>query len=140
MTLARLLWCFLRAATGLCALFVTLRGFRGAYGIEFRVDTIVSVLYVLLPCLSFFVFFFARRARIEVLLHSLIAVGYLGCFAFLNWRTCASFGYCTTVAATLLTTLGSQPVLAAFGVVIFSGAAQYLDARSAAKPASVAAN
>src|SRR5581483_12452702 len=115
MTSRSLLKTGLRAAAGACALFVTIRGFLGAYGIEFRTDTLVSVLYVVLPCLSLFIFFFARRARVQLALHIVIAVGYLSSFAFLNWRTCASIGYCTSVAATIFTTLASRPVVAAFG-------------------------
>jgi len=129
MTLRELPWILLRTAAGLCAAFVTIRGFLGAYGIEFRTDTVISTLYVVLPCSSFVVFLFVRRSRIELALHALIAVGYLCTFSFLDWRTCASFGYCTTVASTILTTFASQPVLAAFGVIAFSGAAYYLDSR-----------
>ena len=36
----------------------------------------------------------------------------------LNWRTCAEMGYCGTVASTVLETLETKPVLAAFAVVL----------------------
>jgi len=140
MTLRDLSWIALRTAAGVCALFVTIRGFLGAYGIEFRADTLISVLYVVLPCCSFFIFLFVRRARIELLVHALIAVGYLSAFSFLDWRTCSSFGYCTTVAATVLTTLGAKPVLAAFGVVAFSVAAMLCDDRPVAESTSHSMN
>jgi hypothetical protein len=137
MPMRNLPWIALRTAAGACALFVTIRGFRGAYGIEFRADTLISALYVAFPCCSFLVFLFARRARVELLLQSLIAAGYLSTFAFLNWRTCSSLGYCSTVAATVLTTLEARPVLAAFALVVLSGAAMACDARPALRRASV---
>ena len=140
MTSRSLLHTACRTAAGACALFVTIRGFLGAYGIEFRTDTLISTLYVAFPCSSFFIFFFARRTRVEVVLHALIALGYLGSFSFLNWRTCASFGYCTTVADTVFTTLAARPVLAAFGVVAFSAAALLIANRGPEKSASHLAN
>lgn len=140
MTLRELPWIGLRTATGVCALFVTIRGFLGAYGIEFRTDTLISALYVALPCASFFVFLLVRRTRMELALHALIAAGYLGSFSFLDWRTCASFGYCTSVASTVLTTLFARPVLSAFGVVVFCAAAMLLDSRPAAQAESHSAN
>lgn len=139
MRLRELPWIAMRTAAGACALFVTIRGFRGAYGIEFRTDTLISALYVVFPCCSFLVFLFARRARLELFLQSLIAVGYLSSFAFLNWRTCSSLGYCTTVTASVLTTLGARSVLAAFAAVVFSATAMTCDARCAPQGTSTSA-
>lgn len=126
-------WITLRVLTGVCAAFVTIRGAMGVYGMEFRQDTVMSVLYCALPFLSFFVFLFARRARLEFALHTLIAVGYLCSFVFLNWRTCMSFGYCTTLFATVWTTLMARPVLAAFAVVLLSAAGFAVDSRTTRK-------
>jgi hypothetical protein len=127
MTIRRLIWIALRAAAGICAAFVTIRGALGVYGIDFRVDTLISVFYCSLPFLSFFVFLFAKRPRIELVLHAVIAVGYCSSFTFLNWRTCSSIGYCTTVTATLWTTLMARSVLAAFAVVFLSAGALGID-------------
>lgn len=140
MTLRELPWIALRTAAGVCALFVSIHGLWNIYGLDFRIDTLISVLYCLLPFLSFFVFLFVKIPRLEVSLHTFIAVGYLAAYAFLNWRTCAAFGYCTTVAATIGTTLTTRPMLAAFAVVLLSALTLLVDARESAKTASRRAN
>lgn len=136
MTLRELPWIGLRTAAGACALFVSLHGIWNIYGLDFRIDTLISVLYCLLPFASFFVFLFVKAPRIEVSLHGLIAAGYLSAYSFLNWRTCEGFGYCTTVGATIEMTFRTKPILAAFAVVFFSGVALLLDARPAEKSRS----
>lgn len=133
MMLRELPWIGLRIAAGGCALFVSLHGIWNLYGLDFRIDTLISVLYCLLPFLSIFVFLFVKPPRLEVSLHALIAVGYLSTYSLLNWRTCTGFGYCTTVVSTIGTTLRTKPILAAFGVVLFSAIALFLDARRAGK-------
>ncbi len=140
MTLRELPWIALRTAAGVCALFVSIHGLWNVYGLDFRIDTLISVLHCLLPFLSFFVFLFVKRPKLEVSLHAFIAVGYLGAYAFLNWRACAAFGYCTTVAATIGTTLTTRPMLASFAVVLLSAATLLLDARESAKRALRRAN
>lgn len=120
------LWLGLRVAVGVCSAFVTLHGLYGVYGLDFRRDTLVSVLYCLLPFLSFFVFLFVKAPKLEVLLHAIIAVGYLTTYSMLDWRTCDALGYCTTVAATVLQTLCTKAVLASFGALLFSAAALLL--------------
>ena len=129
MTPRKILWIVLRTAAGACALFVTLHGLRGAYGIEFRTDTLISVVYCAFPIASFFVFLFVKAPKVEIALHLLIAIGYWSAFSFLNWRTCAELGYCSTVASTVLMTLSTKPVLAAFAVIFFSTAAQRIHAQ-----------
>ncbi len=124
MNLRQILWIALRTAAGAAALYVSFRGLRGAYGMEFRTDTLVTAIYCAFPCASFLVFLFVRGPKLEIVLHSLIAIGYASTFSFLNWRTCAELGYCTTVASTVLMTLTIKPVLAAFAVVLCSYAAQ----------------
>jgi len=136
MTTRELPWISLRTASGVCALYLSLHGVWNIYGLDFRIDTLISVLYCLLPFLSFFVFLFARQAKIELSLHILIAFGYFAAYVFLNWRTCSAFGYCTTVGSTIGTTLETKPVLAAFAVILFTGVAQWFDGRSAAKSQS----
>lgn len=118
----------LRAAAGICALYVTLHGLLGAYGIEFRTDSLVSAIYCAFPFASFFVFLFVKARKVEIALHILIAIGYWSAFSFLNWRTCAELGYCSTVVSTVLMTMRTKPVLAAFAVIVFSIAAQRIDA------------
>src|SRR5579863_2656018 len=120
MTSRELPWIGLRTATGVCALFVSLHGIWNLYGLDLRIDTLISVLYCLLPFLSFFVFLFMKRLELEVVAHVLIAAGYLASYAFLNWRTCSGFGYCTTVEATIQVTLLTKSVLAAVAVVFLS--------------------
>ena len=136
MKLREVFWIALRTAAGVCALFVSIHGLWNIYGLDFRIDTLISALYCLLPFLSFFVFLFVKTPRLEVSLHAFIAVGYLAAFSFLNWRTCSAFGYCTTVADTIGTTLTTRPMLAAFAVVLLSAASPLVDARDSARPAS----
>ena len=110
----------LRIATGICALYVTLQGVLNLYGLDFRIDTLVSVLYCLLPFCSFFVFSLVRRPNIALTVHTIVAVGYLAEFSMLNWRTCTAYGYCDTQLSTVLMTLRTKPVLAAFAVIVLS--------------------
>jgi hypothetical protein len=128
MKMRELLWIVLRTAAGICSLFVSIRGFGGVYGIDFRVDTLVSTIYVVLPVASFFIFLFVKAAKLEATLHTIVAVGYLTTFSMLNWRTCAELGYCGSIASTVFATLKIKPVLAAFGVIVFSVAASFVDA------------
>lgn len=126
-------WTALRTVTGACALFVSLRGVWNIRGLDFRIDTVVSVLYCLLPFLSFFVFFFAKPPRTQVLMHTIIAAGYLATYAILNWRTCSAFGYCDGVGSTIFLTLMTKPVLAAFAVLVLSSVGLFLNTGSTAK-------
>ena len=128
MKMRELLWTGLRTAAGVCSLFVSLHGIYEIYGLDFRVDTLVSTIYVVLPVASFFIFLFVKAPELEATLHTIVAVGYLTTFSMLNWRTCAEFGYCESVASTVLETLKTKPVLAAFGVIVFSVAASFVDA------------
>src|ERR1700735_916776 len=111
MTLRNILWIALRTAAGVCALFVSLHGLWNLYGLDFRIDTIASVLYCLLPFLSFFIFLFVKTSRFEIALHAAIALAYLAVYSMLNWRTCSAFGYCDTVASTIFTTLRTKVAL-----------------------------
>lgn len=133
MKLRTILWIALRAIVGISSVWVTLRGFKGIYGLDFRQDTLVSIFYCLFPTLSFFVFLFVKPPKLEAGLHTLIAMGYLTTFSMLNWRTCAELGYCGTAASTVIETFRSKPVLAAFAVVVFSLAALVCDVRTKTK-------
>jgi hypothetical protein len=123
------LWVGLRTASGVCSLFVSLHGIYQIYGLDFRVDTLVSTIYVVLPLASFFIFLFVKVPKLEVSLHAIVAIGYLSTFSILNWRTCAELGYCGSIASTVFATLKIKPVLAAFGVIVFSFAASFVDDR-----------
>jgi hypothetical protein len=135
MTFRELPWIGLRIATGVCALFVSLHGVWNLYGLDFRIDTLISVLYCLLPFLSFFVFLFIKKPKLEVVVHFLIAVGYLATYSFLNWRTCTGFGDCTTMGETVRITFQTKPVLAAFVVLVLTAGTLFLDARNETTPA-----
>ena len=115
--------------------FVSLHGLWGVYGIDFRIDTLVSSLYCVFPVASFFIFLFVIVFQIlEIALHAVVAIGYLTTFSILNWRTCAELGYCKTVASTLFETFSTKPVLAAFVVVALSAASQFVDAGTRRRP------
>jgi hypothetical protein len=112
------IWICLRVVVGLSSAFVTLHGLFGVYGLDFRRNTLVSALYCAFPVLSFFLFLFVKAAKPEAILHIVIACGYLTTFSMLNWRTCAEMGYCGTVTSTVVETLETKPILAAFVVVL----------------------
>ena len=133
MTSRELPWIALRTAAGVCSLFVSLHGIWNIYGLDFRVDTVLSVLYCLIPFLSFFFFVFVKRVHRELLLHAVLAAGYLAAYTSLNWRSCLANGYCTTLGSTIGMTLRTKPVLAAFAVVVFCGIALFVDVRPVAK-------
>ncbi len=127
MKLRELPWIALRTAAGVCALFVSLHGLWNLYGLDFRIDTLISVLYCLLPFSSFFIFLFVKAPKLEVSLHALIAIGYLTAFSMLNWRTCVELGYCGAIASIVWSTFRIGAVLAAFAVVLFTGSALLLE-------------
>lgn len=133
MTLRNILWIALRTAAGVCALFVSLHGVWNLYGLDFRIDTIVSALYCLLPFLSFFIFLFARKPQRELILQVIIVFGYLMVYSMLNWRTCSGFGDCISVPSTVFETLQTKAVLAAFAVLVLSAVGLFFDAAPAAK-------
>jgi hypothetical protein len=112
------IWLLLRVVVGLSSAIVSLYGFYGVYGIDFRRDTLLSSLYCIFPILSFFIFLFVRAPRLEVILHTVIAIGYLVTFSMLNWRTCAEMGYCSTVTSTVFETFATKPVRAAFAATL----------------------
>ncbi len=106
--------------TGLLSIVVTLHALYTAWAIDLRADRLVTYLYCLFPGLMCFVFLLVWPRRIKAALLWLLAVGYLLTASILNWRTCAELGYCGTVASTVIMTLKTKPVLAAFAVALLS--------------------
>ena len=59
-----------------------MHGLWNIYGLDFRIDTLISVLSCLLPFLSFFVFLFVKTPKVwKSHLHAFIAVGYLAAYS-----------------------------------------------------------
>jgi hypothetical protein len=112
---------------GILSAGVTLYGVYSANVIDFRQDTILTGLYCLLPFLSFPAFLLVRPAQRSAAMLAVLAVGYVGVFSALNWRTCAELGYCGSVASTVLETLKTRTVLAYFCVAAFRFAAEIVD-------------
>ena len=127
MNLKEILWTATRALTGILCMMVSFRGGLSVYGMDFRINPIISVIYCALPTVSILVFALVKRPRPEFIAHLTIAVGYLASFSFLNWRTCAAVGYCTTVSATVWETFLIRPVLYAWGVVLLAVFAILMD-------------
>ena len=59
------MWLVVRALTGILCMFVTFHGGYSGYAMDFRVNSIVTVLYCDAQALSIFVFLFARTRREE---------------------------------------------------------------------------
>ena len=116
-----------KTLAGLFSAYVTLHGIYSALRVDLRANPLLTILYCVFPGLSFFVFLFVRPPRPEAVMQTLLAVGYLITASMLDWRTCAELGYCGTVSSTVLETLRTKPVLAAFAVAILSVAALLLD-------------
>lgn len=133
MNLKEILWTATRAFTGILCMMVSFRGVLSVYGMDFRINPIISTIYCTLPTLSILVFALMKRPRAEFLAHLAIAVGYLASFSFLNWRTCAELGYCSTVAATVWETFRIRPVLYAWGVVLLALLAIVMDLKRAVR-------
>jgi hypothetical protein len=122
-------WALLLVLAGVLSAGVSLYGLYTAIRIDFRQDTLLSLIYCALPILCFPVFLLVRpRSRSAVLL-SLMAITYLGAYSTLNWRTCSELGYCDDIIATVMQTLSTNVVLAFFAVVILTLITQLVDDR-----------
>lgn len=133
MNLKEILWIATRALTGIFCMIVSFRGALSVYGIDFRINPIISAIYCTLPTLSILVFALVKRPRPEFFAHLTIAAGYLASFSFLNWRTCAELGYCSSVSSTVWETLRIRPMLCAWGVVVLASLAILMDLKPAAR-------
>jgi len=120
----------LTAMAGVLGAFVTVSGLYSIYGLDFRRDAVLSALYCVLPILCFPVFILVRPARRSAAVISVFAVVYLAVYSMLNWRTCASFGYCESVASTMMQTLKTRTASSYFDVALFSVAAVLVDGQA----------
>ncbi len=120
---------------GISSAVVTLYGMYSVYAVDFRQDRVLTILFCLLPFLSFPVFMLVRPAGRSIALQSLIAPAYLAVYSMLNWRTCAELGYCGSVISTVMETLRTPQVLACFAAALFSLAALLVDGKQASRPA-----
>ncbi len=119
----------LTTMAGVLSAIVSLCGLYSIYGLDFRQDTVLSGLYCLLPILCFPVFILVRPAQRSAAITAVFAVAYLVAYSMLNWRTCAAFGYCGSVASTVLETLMTRTASCYFEVALFSFAAVIVDGR-----------
>ena len=127
MTIRRAASQVLTVLAGLLSLAVMGHGLVSALGIDTRFDPVLSVLYCILPILSFPVFLLARLLRKLVALQAILFLIWIPVYTTLNWRTCSSLGFCTSVAATVLLTLKTNSVRAFFGVVLLSASVDALE-------------
>lgn len=120
-------WLATRTLAGLCAAFVTVHAVYAWIVTDLRFDPITSTIYCAFPLLSFPVFILVHRVRVEFGVQCVLASGYWIAYSMLSWRACSANGYCETVGDTVLNTLSTKPVLASFGVVMFSLVALIVD-------------
>jgi hypothetical protein len=126
MTVRRMVQVCLVLAAGFLSCVVSLFGVASAMGVDVHFNPVLSMLYCVLPILSLPLFLLAFIIRKLVALQAILAIGYVAVYAALNWRTCASFGYCGSVASTVLQALRTHSVIAFFAAAILSIAAMYL--------------
>lgn len=120
----------LTAMAGVLSALVTLGGVYSVYGLDFRQDTLLSVLYCLLPFLCFPMFILVRPVRRSAVVLAIMAAAFLVVYSMLNWRTCASIGYCGSVESTVLETLMTRTASCFFEAALFGFAAVVVDERA----------
>lgn len=110
-----------RVIAGTASALMTAYGvylFDGAY---FSRDMLVMILFCALPAMSFPVFLLSFRwLRWSVAMHWILAIGYLGVYSMLDWRTCAEREDCQGVISVVLQTLTARPVESAFAIAAFN--------------------
>ena len=135
MTIRGTMWSALMTLAGILSAGVSLYGVYSAMRIDFRQDTILTGCYCLFSFLCFPVFLLVRPASRSAVWLGILALGYVGVYSALNWRTCAELGYCSSVAATVAETVSTRVVLAYFGVAIFRFTAQVVDDQTTGRDA-----
>jgi len=130
MTIRGIIWAVIVALAGVLSAGVTLFGIGSALGLDFRQDTLLSVVYCAMPILCLPVFVLLRASARAGILLSLMALTFLGAYSALNWRTCSSAGYCDSIFLTVFQTLSTNRALSFFGVVSLILLGQLLDDRA----------
>ncbi len=112
---------------GIGSLLVSMYGVYSFDGMTLTQDTILVVLFGLLPGLFIPVFVLSFwRLRLAVILHWVFAAGYLVVYSVLDRRTCSEMGYCGSVISTVIETLTAHPVEATFAVALLNLVAWWL--------------
>jgi len=133
MTMRRIASILCRAAGGIVSLFVSMYGIYSFDGMTLAPDAVAVVLFGLFPALFFPVFVLSFwRLRLAVIVHWVLAVGYLIVYSILDFRTCSEMGYCGSLISIVVQTLTVPAVEAAFAVAFLNLIAW----RLAAKPPS----
>jgi len=99
---------------------VMAHGLFSAVVIDTRFNPVLSVLYCVLPILIFPLFLLGQLFRKLIPLQAILALAWLPVYSALDWRACASHGYCASVAGTVWMTFKTDPVMAFFGVALLS--------------------
>ena len=108
-------------------------GLLTAIDIDFSFNPALSMLFAVLPLLSFAVFLIGFLVRKMPVVQAVLAAAFLAVFVALNRRTCSALGYCVGVFSTILLTLETKAVLAFLGAAAASLGAMMLTER---KPVS----
>jgi hypothetical protein len=112
---------------------VAIRGVYALWAIDLREDTVPTLLYCLLPVANFLTFIAMRKGSLRIVLQTLLTAGFVIAYTALNWRTCSSFGYCTTTNAALWTTLWTPAVVQMCEGLLLSIAVAWLEERPLTK-------
>jgi hypothetical protein len=112
---------------GILSAWVTLYGVYSASRIDFRQNPILTGLYCFLPLLSFPVFLLVRPAERSAIVLATFALGYVGVYSALSWRTCSELGYCGSVASTVIEIVCTRVALAYIAVAVLRFVAQLVD-------------
>jgi hypothetical protein len=130
LTLPRVVRSCLHWTAGLLGFFVMLCGLYSAMSVDVRFSPVLSVLYCILPILSFPALLIGFLARRAALLQPMLALAYLAVYSALNWRYCSALGSCAGWAATVSLTIATPAVLAFFGAAAANLAAMTLGERN----------
>ena len=103
------------------------------WAMDLRIDRVVTLLYCLLPVVNALAFLCSRKGLTRVVMQSVLIVGFIAAYTVLNWRTCSALGYCTTMSATLWTTIQATAVVQICEGLLLSAAVAWLEGRPLAK-------
>ncbi|MDR3741265.1 MAG: hypothetical protein P4L40_19775 [Terracidiphilus sp.] len=94
-----------RVIAGILLLLAAVGGVSALWAVDLRANPAIALLYCLLPAATFIAFIVPWGGAARMVLQVVLTAGFLSAYAALNWRTCASLGYCTTIGATLWATV-----------------------------------